>query len=349
MPFVFPYTSVQLTEKVNRVPNLYGLINTLNIFPSVGSISTLVRIQRENGVLAVLPAKERGAPASVGERKRGDTLFFEIPHFPHIDKIGPDDIQGVLTQVAAADQPTTFDLELAKLLIAIRNKHAITREWLRMSALKGLLLDGDGATVYDLFAEFGVTKKTVHFDLDDDDTDIEAKCNELIQHIQTNLLGEVASGVRAIVSTRFFDKFTSHKRVRELYLATIRALDLANTQRVAEGGQLGRRFRHQQVEFVEYIGVAPVKNKTTGVLEAKAFVEAGKGHAYPMGTMSTFATYDAPPNHLERVNRPGLEVFISPKVLDHGEGVELKSESNPLPICKRPEVLVEIDAGADPG
>lgn len=345
MTFVFPYTSAQLTEKVHKIPNIYGLLNQLNVFPSAGSISTLVRIRRENGVLAVLPAKERGAPGSVGERKRGDTLFFEIPHFPHLDKIGPDDLQNVLVQVGVVDQPTSLDIELAKILLAIRNKHAITREWLRMSALKGHLVDGDGETVYDLFDEFGVVKKVIDFELDDPDTDVEEKCNEVIHHIQTNLLGEVSNGVRMVVDSRFFSKFTGHKKVRDLYLATIRAQELANTRRVAEGGQLGRRFVHQQIEFVEYIGVAPVKNKATGALEAKPFVDVGKGHAYPMGTMSTFSTFDAPPNHVAEVNKPGRELFISTKILDHGAGVELKSESNPLPICKRPEVLVEVTDG----
>jgi hypothetical protein len=41
---------------------------------------------------------------------------------------------------------------------------------------------------------------------------------------------------------------------------------------------------------------------------------------------------------------PGVDdpVFISTKVLDHGEGVEMKSQSNRLAVCKQPECLVEV-------
>jgi len=71
-------------------------------------------------------------------------------------------------------------------------------------------------------------------------------------------------------------------------------------------------------------------------------VATGKGHAYPTGTQDTFKTWFAPPDTVAAANEPGEEIFVSSEVLKHGKGVELWSESNPLAICKRPEVLVEV-------
>lgn len=343
----FPYTAVQLTTQVNRIPNMYGLINTLDVFPSAGSISTLVEVRREEYTLSVLPAAERGGPASTAERKRGDGIFFEVPHFPHDDLIGPRDLQNMLSQVGNTLIPRTLEEEMAKRLFQIRNKHAITREWLRMSALKGTITDGFGLTVYDLFDAFGFTKAVIYFDLSDAAADISGTCARLFEQIATNLRGETMSHVRVVVSPTFFNKLVDHPKVNKYWLNWTNAAQLAHIPRGSAGGQFGRSFTFQNIEFVEYYGVAPVKEN--GVLVSKPFVAADKGHAYPVGTMSTFLTHDAPPEDIRFVNEPGQEIFISPKILDHGAGVELHTQSNPLPICKRPEVLVEVDAGADPG
>lgn len=343
----FPYTAVQLTQQVNRIPNLFGLINSLNVFPSFGSISTIVEVRREEFTLSVLPAAERGGSGSTAERKRGDALFFEVPHFPHDEFIGPRDLQNMLQQVGNTLVPKTLEAETAKRLLQIRNKHAITREWLRMSALKGQIVDGHGALVYDLFDAFGFAKKTIYFDLANASADIVGACRKLFEQIALNLKGEVMSFVRVIVEPGFMDKFVEHPKVNKYWVNWQAAAEAANRQRTEAGGQFGRRFVFQKIEFVEYMGFASVKEN--GALVSKPFVDSGKGHAYPVGTMSTFGTWDAPPEDIRFVNEPGQEIFISPKVLDHGLGIEFHTQSNPLPLCKRPEVLVEVSIEADPG
>jgi len=343
----FPYTAIQLTGLVNKIPNLYGLLNELNVFPTAGSMSTLVAIPRENGLLGVLPMRERGGPASVAKRLPGDTLYFEIPHFPHMDFIDPADLQNIVQiEGSGVVAPATLQTETAKRLLAIRNKHAITREYIRMGALKGLIVDGEGTTIYDLFTSFNLTKKIIYFDLDDPAADIQAACNELFQWIAQHLLGEVMSHVEVIVDSTFFSKLVQHPKVEKFWVNWQAASQLAQQQRVAVGGQMGRVFTFQNITFREYVGVAPVI--VNGTPTSVPFVAEGKGHARPVGTMDTFKTYDAPPHDIRFVNQPGQEIFISPKILDHGAGVELKTQSNPLAICRRPEVLVEVDAGEAP-
>lgn len=334
----FPWTTLQLSNAVNRIPNNYGLLNVLNLFPSQGSISTIVEIVIEDGTIRVLPHKDRGAPATPGDRGGRVSKYIEVPHFPQEDLITPRDLQNMITIIGQTRQPRTVNDELSKRLFTIRNKHSITREWVRMGALKGLVTDGFGQTLVDLYDFFGITKKTVDFVLGTAGTDIIAKCTEMRQSIQTNLKGETMTRPEVIVSTSFFNKFVQHPKVEKYWLNWQNAGELARSQFVIAGGQWGRVFEFQQILWREYYGMAPVGKTAV----ATPFVPVDYGYAYPSGTMNTFETWDAPPNDIRAVNQPGQEVWISPRILDHGEGVELKSQSNCLAICKRPESLVEV-------
>jgi len=344
--FNFPYTATQLTEQVNRIPNMFGLLAALNVFSSDPSASTLVEIRYEDGLLRVLPAKERGAPGTQAAREPGSTIFFRIPHFPHMDLITPQDIQDMLVMVARSKQPNTVDKEMAKRLLNIRNNHAITLEYIRMGALKGEIKDGNGQTLYNLFDEFAIEKKVVHFALANAATDIISKCEEVYDHVLKNLKGEVSTGVEMIVSASFMNKFVQHAKVKDHWLSYQAAAAVANMNRDRSGQNWGRTFEFGNIFFREYKGSFPVKADANAAVASTPAVVAGKGHAYPTGTMDTFKTWFGPADTMSGANKPGDEVFISPKPLDHDKGVELHSESNVLALCKRVEVLVEADEGA---
>jgi hypothetical protein len=341
--FNFPYTATDLTEQINRIPNSYGLIRAMGLYNEESVISTIVEIRRENGILRVLPAKDRGAPGTPAERETGDTIFLEVPHFPDLDLITPQDIQNMMIVAARTRRPATVDDELAKRLANIRANHDITLEYLRMGGLKGLILDGNGATLYNLYDVFGITKKTVDFALGTATTDVISKCDEVFQSVATNLKGEVMSRVEVLVDSGFFNKLIQHAKVQQYWVTNQAGVAaLAQMERTELGGQFGRIFDFQSLRFREYYGSAPVRNATTGAKESAPFLAAGYGAAYPVGTRDTFTTFFAPANQMQFVNTPGQSIYISPEVLKHGAGIELKSESDPLPICKRPEVLVEV-------
>jgi hypothetical protein len=330
--FVFPYTGADLTEQVNVIPNTFGMINALNIFPSRPIDSTIVEIDRVNGKLRVLGARPRGATGSVSSPEKSTKFYIEVPHIPHLDSIKPQDIQN---QVGPGRQRVTLDSKTARALAAIRRKHDITREYMRVQALKGIVKDGDGVTLFDPYTVFGITQKTVDFVLGTAGTDVIAKCEEVMDHIQTNIGDDTIQGVEMIVSPTFFNKFVQHARVEKYWVQTQQAQSLANFERARLGGSWGRVFEFGNILFREYKGSVPVK------AGSEALITANQAHAYPVGTGDSFETVDAPPHHLGEVNAaPTDQIFITTKELDHGEGVEMKSQSNPLPIAKRPEVLV---------
>lgn len=346
---LFPFTATQLTEQVDRIPNLYGLIGELGLFPSEGSTSRIVELRYENHQLRVLPAASRGTPGTPAQSRTAKSVYVEIPHFPEVDLITPDDVQDIIVQIGMTKRPTTVEEEVSKRLIDIKRTHDITKEWLRSGALQGVIKDGNSQSLLDLYGALGVTKTTVHFDLSNESAVMSDKCRQVFQAVATNLQGEVMTGVEAIVDPTFFQAFVTHPSVEKFYVQAEQAVLLAQIVRKESSGQMwGREWTFGNILFREYYGTAPVKAdaQATTAITSTPFWAANTGTAYPRGTSKMFRTYNGPAHDLRQVNQLGSEVYISPKFLDHGEGIELKSESNPLTICRRPEAVVQMDASA---
>ncbi|WP_319517245.1 major capsid protein [uncultured Martelella sp.] len=345
MEILLPYTDVELTQEVNRIPNTYGYLGALGIAPNEPKASKYVRIEYKDGVIYVLGAEPRGGPGDVGQNDSENAIILEIPHFPHLDFISPDDADSVLVVVNGVVTPESMDRQLAMKLANIRRKHSITREYLKLGMLKGLIKDGKGRTLYDIYNVFGITKKTVDFALATTGTDVMAKCEEVNDHITTNLKGETSSGVDVIVDTTFFNKLISHEKVEKFWVQAQNAALHTTVERQRLGGNWGRVFEFGSLMFREYKGSMPVKS-TSGTITSEQNVAANKGHAFPTGTQGMFRTYDAPPFHMSMVNQaPTLDaepIFVTTEELKHGSGIEIKSQSNMLSICKQPECQVEL-------
>lgn len=148
-----------LTQSINILPNLYGRLAEMGLFASKPITTRSVIIEEKYGVLHLLPSKPLGSPGTVGESGSRKIRSFVVPHIPHDDIVLPGDVAGVRAFGSETELETVASIVNDRLQ-AMKNKHDITHEWLRMGALKGLILDGDGSALYDLFTEFGITKKT---------------------------------------------------------------------------------------------------------------------------------------------------------------------------------------------
>lgn len=329
-PFTLPaFNTASLTAAINILPNNYGRVNQLNLMPGKGIISRTVLVEEYNGVLTLLPTAPLGAPGTAGKAGKRKMRSFTVPHIPHDDVIHPTELQDV-RQFGSENQTLGLATVVNDKLQAMRNKHAITLEHLRMGALKGIILDADGSTLYNLYTEFGISAKEVDFALGTAGTDVRGKCYEVVRHIEDNLLGETMSGVRALVSQEFFDKLVGHAKVKEAF---------ANYQEAAQrlGGDMRKGFTFGGITFEEYRGVASDPDATS-----RRFIAANAGHAFPEGTMDTFGTSYAPADFFEAVNTIGLEVYAKMEPRKFGRGADIHTQSNPLPLCRRPAVLVKV-------
>ena len=67
-----------------------------------------------------------------------------------------------------------------------------------------------------------------------------------------------------------------------------------------------------------------------------------EGIAFPLGTFDTFRTYFAPANLMEAVGTYGQELYAHQLARPNGTGIDIYTQSNPLPIVKRPALTVRL-------
>jgi len=324
------FNMVSLCASINILPNMYGRINELGIFIDDSITTRTAVVEEQNGILNILKTQPVGAPGNQNKVGKRTVRSFVVPHIPLDDIIKPEEFQGV----RAFGQPVgmeTLASIMNKHLQTAKNKYAITLEHLRMGALKGIILDADASTLYNLYTEFGISAKTVDFALDVDTTDVAAKCREVLRHIEDNLKGEITTGIRCLVSQEFFDALISHPNVEKFYV---------NWQAAAQisGADPRKGFRFGGITFEEYRGVATDEDGNS-----RRFIAANEGHAYPEGTMETFKTIYSPGNFIETVNTPGIPLYAKQAMEKFGRWLDLHIESNPLPLCLRPAVLVKVN------
>jgi hypothetical protein len=323
------YDLAAMTAAINKLPNLYN--RTAAIFTPEGITKTTLLVEQKDGTLNIIASRPRGAAADKSKADKRSLRSFVIPHIPIEDVLLPEDYQNVRAFGSENELETAANIMADKLQ---RMKNAIdqTREHLRIGALKGIILDADGSTLCNLYTVFGITAKTVDFALDDEDTDVRGKCAEVLRHVEDHLYGESMTAVHCLVSASFYDDLVAHPKVEKAFQSFMN-----NNQTLS--GDYRRRFEFGGVVFEEYRATWTDKDGT-----ARAAITAGEGHAFPEGTGNTFKEVFAPGNFIETANTVGLPYYARQDVRKHNTGVDLWAESNPLPICKRPEVLVKVTA-----
>ena len=256
------FSMAALTAAINIIPNRYGRMEALNLFPPKPVRTRQVIVEEQNGVLNLLPALPPGSPGSVGTRGKRTLRSFVIPHIPHDDVVLPEEVQGIRAFGSETEMESVAGV-MARHLETMRNKHAITLEHLRMGALKGVILDADGSVIYNLYDEFNIAPEVINFDLiktvnnkpASTDTDVKGMCSEVLGHIEDNLLGEFMTGVRCLCSPEFFNALTGHNNVKDAFKIYQQGAVLINDMRSG--------FTYGGITFEEYRGQATDVNRIT--------------------------------------------------------------------------------------
>ena len=322
------FNMVSMTKAINLLPNNFGKLNQKGMFPTIGVRTRTIIMEEHQGVLTLLQTKPVGSPGQIVNGNKRKARSFVIPHIPYDDSILPEAYQGV-REFGSTDMVSSLAKIVNDKLAVMKNNHMITLEHLRIGALKGKILDADGTTLYDLYDEFGQTKKVVIFALNIEDTDVASKCREVLRHIEDNLMGDVMTHVECLCSPEFFDALVSHPSVKEVFLNHSEAVNRL-------GGDPRGGFKFGGITFEEYRGQAPNANG-----DVQKFLSAGEARFYPAGTMATFNTLFAPADFNETIGTLGLEFYAHQEPRKHNRGIDIHTQSNPLPICFRPGVLVQ--------
>ena len=324
------YSLAEMTQAINILPNLYPRLGQIGLFRFEGVTQRSVVIEQREGVLSLLPSVPLGAPATVGTREQHSMRSFALPWIPHDDVILPADIQG-MPALGVSDAADPLVEVMNRKLTLMRRKHAQTREYMEMNALRGIVKDGAGTTLYNYFTEFGLEQLAVDFVFGTAGTNIQGKIRTVLREIEDNLLGETMNTAHALVSSQFFDKLISHPKSEEAY----KYFSAAGGQPLRE--DMRRAFPFAGILFEEYNGSVTLSNGTS-----ERLIPAGEGIAFPLGTFDTFTTYGGPANLLETANTVGLPLYARQMMDAKGRWIDLMTEASILPVNKRPRLAIRL-------
>lgn len=318
------FTTATLTASINKLPPLSTRAGALGIFEEEGVTTTTVVIESRDGRLFLVPNLSRNDdpnPTRDNKRKRRS---FETTHLPASGQLLPSDLQNF--QAFGDNDETDYQAQVINnKLQTMKNSLEVTREFQRVGALRGRILDADGSVIYDLFKEFAVPKKSIVVPLGVDTTNVRKLLMDAKRHSESKLTGAMVTGYKAFCGKDWFDAFVAHPSVEKAYAGYQEAADRL-------GGDMRKGFTFGGIEFEEY--------NTT--VSGQDFIPANIAQVFPLATGGVYKMYNAPANYNETVNTLGLPVYAKAEERKMGKGWDLEGQANPLAICTYPEALVEL-------
>ena len=149
-PFHNPaFSMAALTAAINILPNRYGRLEELNLFPSKPVRTRQILVEEMNGVLNLLPTLPPGSPGTVGRRGKRKLRSFVIPHIPHDDVVLPEEVQGIRAFGSETETEAVAGVFTLDLLIAA-TEAGMEARWLsgRLADLKKEIERGRPAIVF---------------------------------------------------------------------------------------------------------------------------------------------------------------------------------------------------------
>lgn len=324
---------VDYTQELQLIPNSWTLLNDSGLFSEEFLSTTTVTFEEQSSTLGLIGDQFRGAKPQANKDDNRKIRTYPIAHFPIVDAVKPEDIQGK-RMYGSNDMAETEAAAISRKLERIRRNMDITLEVGRFSTLtSGNLYSPNGTISGNLFTDFGITQKSVDFVLGTAGTDIVAKVEEVIAHMQDNAnTGDVITGIIAYCSPEWFAKLIAHAKIQTAY-QYFSATEGQMIQRNRAGGNNGlyREFTYAGVRFIE----------VRTVLAGQRLIPAGEVVFVPTGTSDTFVSYFAPMNRMEFVNSMAERAYLMTYRDPKGQGIDIDGEFNVTHIVRRPALLVK--------
>ncbi len=315
------FDTISLTTAVNALPFVPSRVGEMKLFAAQGVPNTTIAIEEKNGLLALLPTAQRGEVGSVAAPVKRKVRSFAVPHIPHYDAVHAADIQNV-RKFGSENQLESIAEIVNDRLALMRQHHETTEEHLRLGALQGKILDSDGSTtIFNLFTEFSVTEGATDFVLGTAGTDIRGKCLTVIRAIEDVLGATGYDHIHCFAHDLWFDDFISHADVKAAFDRFQDGEMLRNDPRAG--------FTFANITFENY----------RGKVGSNDFMVSDEARFFPVGVAGLFQTFYAPADFTEAVNTIGIPVYAKQERMKFDKGIELHTQSNPLPMCTQPEVL----------
>lgn len=340
------FSAVSMTTAMEDTTFKPGLIGSMNLFDDVLISTTHIGVERRGSELALIPTTERGAPLPEGKRDGRVMRLFETTRIAKGHTLKASEIQNVRAFGTEGELETAVEY-IARATTKLTNEVELTWEYQMLGAVQGVVLDADGTVIVDWFAEWGLSAPAViNFALNVDTTDVNGKCEEVIDAMALASKGAWTLGSRvvALCGKGFFAKLTRHKTVKEIYLNSQQVMNLARAGGVATRSEWGAgsfsTFEYGGILFVRYRGTDTFDSAATAGTSSFG-VKDNEVKFFPADTPGIFEQAFAPGEAFEFVNTLGRKLY-SLLLRDEQRNFWVRPEvySYPLFICKRPEMLL---------
>jgi Phage major capsid protein E len=323
---------VDYTQELQLIPNSWTLLNDSNVFSEEFLSTHTVTFEEQNQTIGLIGDQFRGAKPQANKDDNRKIRSYPVAHFPIVDAVKPEDIQG-RRAYGATDMAETEAAVLARKMQRIRRNMDITLEVSRFSTMAtGSLYAPNGTISGNLYTDFGITQTVVDFTLGTTTADLVGKVETVIAAMQdTANTGDVITGVIAYCSPEFFGRFISHPKITDAYkYFSATEGQMINRNRAGGNNGLYREFQYAGIRFVE----------VRTVLAGQRLVPVGDVIFIPTGTTDTFVSYFSPANRMDFVNtvaeRGYLWTYRDPK----GGGIDIDGEFNVTSIVRRPQLVI---------
>ena len=182
------FSAISLSQAVNDLsafPMDLGRIGKLGIFSEQGIETDTIAVEIDSNTLKLVPNTPVGAPASEIAKDKRKVRNFRAPYLPVKGEVLAVEVQNI--RGFGTTQLMGFQEAVNRRAKPMINALDATVEFHRMGALKGIILDADGSTIYDLFTEFGVTQNSVDFVLGTATTEMKTKCTAVSRLVEAAL------------------------------------------------------------------------------------------------------------------------------------------------------------------
>ncbi|MBE7190803.1 major capsid protein, partial [Jatrophihabitans endophyticus] len=216
-----------------------------------------------------------------------------------------------------------------------------TLEHQRCGALKGLVVDKNGAVLADLYQTYGITAPApIEFELSSATFPVRKTC-ALVQEQVEDALDEPTGvdGLHAFCGADFWNNLIENEEVRSTYLNQVQAAQLRGN---AWGGDLfiygGITFERYRVGVRATASAAP-QSPASATNSPAGFIGRNEVRFVPKAP-ELFLTRFGPADYIETVNSPGLPRYAKQIPRLDGKGIDIQVQTNAMSWCTRPEALL---------
>ncbi len=320
------------TQELAMVPNIRTPLSDLNVFRSESISTTTVTFEQTFGTIGLIGDIHRGSGVLANQDETRKLHTYAVPYHKVIDYITQADVQSKRAY-GSADMAETEAAVLERKMTRLKRSALMTAEYAKFYTLtQGKIWSPNGTVAHSSFyTDFGVTRKEVNFALTTSTTEVLAKIEEVIAHIQDNALsGDVYTGVVALCSPEFFSALIAHPKIVASYQF------YSSTQE-----PLRNRLGGNTTLYREFVYGGCLFREIRDGVNASRFIPANEAYFMPMGTQDTFVSYVAPSSKLVFANTQGEEQYLFVYNDPKGEKKEVELEFSHVHLLRRPQVIVK--------